>query len=221
MTARTNSEWLHDLRMTDNVQAAALNDLRVHLTRATEFYLQRRESQLRGLDDAERRQLSEDIVQDALVRVLNHLDSFRGESRFTTWAGKFAVHAAAAELRRARWRNISLDATPGDSDEGDLGQFLTEPGQLSPARRAAQDQAWRAVQDALAEDLTARQREALMAIVVDGRPVPEVAKKLATTQNALYKLVFDARARLRRALSGRGWTVSDILDQFDPSCATC
>ncbi len=221
MTGRTNDEWLTDLQASGGVQAHALTDLRIHLSRATDFYLQRREAQLRGLDDSERRQLGEDIVQDAIVRVLHHLDSFRGESRFTTWAGKFAVHAAAAELRRARWRNVSLDATPDDSDAGDLGQFLTEPNQVSPDRRAAQDQAWRAVQDALAEDLTARQREALVAIVVDGRPVAEVARKFATTQNALYKLVFDARARLRRALSGRGWSVTEILDQFDPACATC
>ncbi len=221
MTTRTNSEWLTDLQAGGCVQASALTDLRVHLSRATDFYLQRRENQLRGLDVAERRQLSEDIVQDAIVRVVNHLDSFRGESRFTTWAGKFAVHAAAAELRRARWRNVSLDATPDDSDDGGLGQFLTEPNQVGPDRQAAQGQAWRAVQEALAEDLTARQREALMAVVVDGRPVAEVASKFATTQNALYKLIFDARARLRRALRGRGWSVSEILDQFDPACATC
>lgn len=218
---RTNNEWISDLRQTGQRQASALKDLRAQLTRATDFYLQRRESLLRGLDDAERRQLSEDIAQDAIVRVLHHLDSFRGESRFTTWASKFAVHAAAAELRRARWRNVSLDATPEDSDDGELGQFLTAPGQTGPERQAQRDQAWVAVQDALAYDLTARQREALMAIVVDGRPVAEVADKLATTQNALYKLVFDARARLRRAMSGYGWSVSDVLDTFDPACATC
>lgn len=221
MRVRTNADWVSELKMNGARQASALVELRAHLTRATEFYLQRRDSHLRGLDDTERRQLAEDIVQDAIVRVVAHLDSFRGESRFTTWAGKFAVHAAAAELRRARWRNVSLDATPDDADDGDLGQFLTEPGQAGPERRAAQDQAWDAVRDALQHDLTVRQREALMAIVVDGRPVAEVANKLSTTQNALYKLVFDARVRLRRALTGNGWSVSDILDQFDPACATC
>ncbi len=221
MLARTNAEWIEDLRASGPQQAAALNDLRAHLSRATDFYLQRRESHLRGLDDAERRQLSEDIVQDAIVRVIHHLDSFRGESRFTTWAGKFAVHAAAAELRRARWRNVSLDATPDHAEDGELGQFLTEPGQAGPDRMAARAQAWSAVRTALDKDLTARQREALIAIVVDGRPVAEVAKKLATTQNALYKLVFDARARLRRSLVGRGWSVSEVLDTFDPACTTC
>ena len=221
MRVRTNADWISELKMDGARQASALTELRVHLTRATDFYLQRRESHLRGLDEAERRQLAEDIVQDAIVRVIAHLDSFRGESRFTTWASKFAVHAAAAELRRARWRNVSLDATPDDADDGGLGPFLTEAGQIGPARRAAQHQAWDAVRDALARDLTVRQREALMAIVVDGRPVAEVANKLSTTQNALYKLVFDARVRLRRALSGYGWSVTDILDQFDPACATC
>ena len=221
MRVRTNADWISELKSSGTCQAGALVDLRGHLARATDFYLQRRESHLRGLDQTERRQLTEDIVQDAMVRVLAHLDSFRGESRFTTWAGKFAVHAAAAELRRARWRNVSLDATPDDAEDGELGQFLTESGQMGPDRRAAQDQAWDAVRDALHNDLTVRQREALMAIVVDGRPVAEVANKLSTTQNALYKLVFDARARLRRALSGSGWSVNDILDTFDPACATC
>lgn len=221
MSNRTNTEWIDDLSATGRRQAKAISDLRNHLTRATEFYLQRREGHLRGLDGSEQRQLTEDIVQDALVRVLNHLDSFRGESRFTTWAGKFAVHAAAAELRRARWRNVSLDATPDDAEDGELGQFLTEPGQIAPERLAAQDQAWSAVRAALTDQLTARQREALMAVVVDGRPVPEVASRLATTQNALYKLVFDARARLRRALLGSGWSVSDVLDTFDSACPTC
>jgi RNA polymerase sigma-70 factor, ECF subfamily len=221
MRTRTNSEWLTELRSTGPRQAPAITDLRGHLSRATDFYLQRRDSHLRGLDDTERRQLAEDIVQDALLRVLSHLDSFRGESRFTTWAGKFAVHAAAAELRRARWRNVSLDATPDNADEGELGQFLTEPGQTGPERLAARDQAWSAVRNALDHDLTARQREAIMAVVIDGRPVAEVAGKLSTSQNALYKLVFDARVRLRRALSSYGWSVSDVLDQFDPACATC
>jgi RNA polymerase sigma-70 factor, ECF subfamily len=205
MRTRTNSEWLIELQSDGPRQAPAITDLRGHLSRATDFYLQRRDSHLRGLDETERRQLAEDIVQDALLRVLNHLDSFRGESRFTTWAGKFAVHAAAAELRRARWRNVSLDATPDNADEGELGR----------------DQAWTAVRNALDYDLTARQREAIMAVVIDGRPVAEVAGKLSTSQNALYKLVFDARVRLRRALSSYGWTVSDVLDQFDPACATC
>lgn len=221
MAIRTNTEWLDDLRSTGPRQAAALTDLRAHLSRATDFYLQRRDSHLHGLDETERQQLREDIVQDALVRVVNHLDSFRGESRFTTWAGKFAVHAAAAELRRARWRNVSLDAAPDSADDGELGQFLTQPGQTGPERLAARDQAWTVVQSALDKDLTARQREALMAIVVDDLPVAEVARKLATTHNALYKLVFDARARLRRSLSRYGWSVSDILDQFDSACATC
>ncbi|MFN8473177.1 MAG: sigma-70 family RNA polymerase sigma factor [Anaerolineae bacterium] len=221
MSARTNNEWLSDLQSVGPRQDRALIDLRNHLARATEFYLQRREGQLRGLDQTEQRQLVEDVAQDALVRVLDHLDSFRGESRFTTWAAKFAVHAAAAELRRARWRNVSLDAAPEDNDEGELGLFLTEPGVVAPERLAAQDQAWDAVQSALDMGLTERQREALVAVIVDGRPVPEVARKLKTTQNALYKLVFDARARLRRSLQGYGWSVTDVLDTFDSACPTC
>ena len=76
----------------------ALADLRHLVSRGLHFALVNRVEESR-LDD-----LVEDFSQDALLRIMENLDSFRGESKFITWATKVAVRVAYSELRRKRWK---------------------------------------------------------------------------------------------------------------------
>lgn len=109
MKTRTNTEWLHDLKSSGPEQARAIEDLRAYLLRAAQYSLNRQRSELGGLPPAELEQLAEDCAQDALVAILKHLDEFRWESKFTTWAYKFAVNIALNAGRREIWKHVSLD----------------------------------------------------------------------------------------------------------------
>ncbi|MBN1815554.1 MAG: hypothetical protein JXA14_27220, partial [Anaerolineae bacterium] len=105
MADRTNQEWLDALR--GSGREDALSDLRVLLVRGLR----------RALPDVPEQNL-EDFAQEALLKILAGLDSFRGESRFTTWAFKIAIHEAFTELRRRRWKNVSLQDLVAKYDEG-------------------------------------------------------------------------------------------------------
>ena len=105
MSDRTNEEWLDDLQSEGERRRLALEDLRERLRRGLYFYLSRDRSDLSDRSPDDINQMAEDFAQDALLKVLDNLDTFRGESRFTTWAAKIAVRVALSELRRVRWRS--------------------------------------------------------------------------------------------------------------------
>jgi RNA polymerase sigma-70 factor (ECF subfamily) len=156
----------------------------------------------------------EDFVQDALLRILDKLDTFRGESLFTTWAQKIAVRVAFTELRRQRWKDISLqDLLPEDSFDF-TPTILADPSP-DPEQRASQTMLAEMVQNMLDEDLTERQRTAMMAIMVGGMPIEEVAQRMDTNRNALYKLIHDARKRLQQSLLEKGMTPQEVLAAFE------
>ncbi|MGE5139920.1 MAG: sigma factor, partial [Rudaea sp.] len=99
MKQRTNEEWLHDLRAEGPEQQEAINDLREYLLRAVLYFFSQNPGELRGLARAEIEQVAQDLAQDALLTILNHLDEFRGESKFTTWAYRFAINMSLVEAR--------------------------------------------------------------------------------------------------------------------------
>lgn len=207
MPKRTNEEWLADLR--SDAPDEALNDLRVVLLRGLNAALSSR-------GDVAPTDL-EDFAQDALLKIMAALDSFRGESRFTTWAQKIGVRVAFTELRRMRWRDWSLDRMI-DGEMGEKGDFtptiLIDPAH-SPEEQAVQRMVMDAVQRTLNEKLTERQRIALVAVKVEGAPLEEVAQRMDTNRNALYKLLYDARQRLKRELMDTGLDVDEILATFE------
>jgi RNA polymerase sigma-70 factor (ECF subfamily) len=206
MQPRTNSEWLTDLRGQEQNQAIA--DLREVLVRGLTYALSNR------VNSADLNALVEDFVQDALLRILDKLDTFRGESLFTTWAQKIAVRVAFTELRRQRWKDISLqDLLPEDSFDF-TPTILADPSP-DPEQRASQTMLAEMVQNMLDEDLTERQRTAMMAIMVGGMPIEEVAQRMDTNRNALYKLIHDARKRLQQSLLEKGMTPQEVLAAFE------
>jgi len=204
---RTNEEWLEDLRGPE--QDEALTDLRSTLTRGLRFALINRVPH-NQLDE-----LVEDFVQVALVKILQNLDTFRGESRFTTWAQKIAVRVALTELRRQRWKDISIeDLLPEDGSGDFTPAILTDPG-ASPEEETLRASMMETVQRLIMEELTERQREAMLAVMVGGMPLEEVAQRMGTNRNALYKLMHDARQRLQKRLAAEGLSPQEVLAAFE------
>ena len=204
MQTRTNSEWLNDLRGPD--QDRAIEDLRKVLKRGLIYSLSSRiKTDLETQVD--------DFVQDSILRILDKLDTFRGESRFTTWAQKVAVRVAFTELRRQRWKDISLeDLMPEDS--GDFTPLVLADPSPNPEKRATQTILTEMIETMLKEDLTDRQRTAMMAIMKGGMPLEEVALRMDTNRNALYKLLHDARKQMRKGLLEKGLTTQEVIEAF-------
>jgi RNA polymerase sigma-70 factor (ECF subfamily) len=201
MTDRTNREWLDAL--SDDGQEEAMSALRAVLRRGLRFAL----AQRHGVTEAD----IEDFVQDAQVKILSSLASFRGESRFTTWAQKIAVHVGLSELRRRRWRDLSLEEMTGN---GDYVPDILSDQESGPEQLAIQQELLALVRLVIAEELTERQRQALLATQVRGVPLALVAEKMGTTRNALYKLLHDARAKLKQRILARGLTAEELLEAF-------
>lgn len=213
MRERSNEQWLIDLAGAPDVEAGALEDLRRWLNKRLFFYLRGR-SDLDGQEDQEVEALADDFTQEALLQIRANLDQFAGRSKFTTWASKIAVNVALAELRRARWRDFSLDQLVDDAEA--TPAFLMEGSdRAAPATSAVQAEALQAIAAAINEELTPRQRAAVIALTVQGVPPDVVAEQLDTNPNALYKLLYDARKRLRARLAARGYTVEEILGLFE------
>lgn len=210
--ARTNEEWLDALRADGRRRDLALLELREYLLRAVLVYLTRHRSDLAVFDYQELRQFAEDWAQQSLIQVLDSLDSFRGDSKFTTWAYRVAVNLAAAELRRKRWENLSLEGlTESESPDIGLREDTSAPAPESTVTRA---QVWASIESVIENDLTERQRTALTQIVLEGVPVEVVADQLHTNRNNIYKIVHDARRKLKRGLEARDWTEDEILRAF-------
>jgi RNA polymerase sigma-70 factor (ECF subfamily) len=202
VTGRTNDEWLESLARAGPARDGAVAELREVLRRGLGKALRGHP----GADDA----FLEDIAQDAVLKVLDGLPSFRGSSRFTTWAIAVAVRVAFSELRRARWRDISLD---GLTEDGLVREPVTQP---AAAARAERDELIALMRRVMNTDLTDRQRFLLVA-ELDGVPQAELAARLGLNRNALYKLGHDARQKLKRGLLAAGVTEDDVRDVFEIS----
>src|SRR5690242_4335852 len=192
-------EWLRGLRASGPEREEAIDRLHALLLRAARFEVNRRRPahpHLRGddLDD-----IAHHAADDALVSILARLDDFRGASRFTTWAYKFALLETAVKLRKRAWqgREIPLD------DEGWRG-FAA--GTLGPSGAAEQNELMEVVQEGIGE-LTPHQRRVLVALTLNGVPIDVLADRLGTTRGALYKTLHDARKSLRAFVAARGLEV--------------
>lgn len=202
MKERTNEEWLVALRGPERDEAIA--DLRTVIVRGLKVTFGGR---VRGLNET-----AEDFAQDALIRVLNNLDSFRGESRFTTWAQRVAVRVAYTELRRRRWRDVSLQEVIERHEKGGRNAGALTDQMSSPERETARKMMVETLQRFIAEELTERQREAMVAVMFGGMPLGEAARRMETNRNALYKLLHDARKKLKRRIEAEGLSPQEVLE---------
>lgn len=213
MRQRTNEEWLHELASTGQEQAVAIADLRTYLLRAALYTFSRHRSDLgqRTYDEIE--PLAEDCAQEALVAILKHLHEFRGDSQFTTWAYKFAVNLALVTARHERWKSVSLDQLLDETEVTDW-PIRDKSTAVDPDRPALREEVWTALRDTINHDLTDRQRQVLKAMVFDDVPMDEVVRHLGTNRNAVYKLLHDARRRLKARLEARGFDAAEMIGLF-------
>lgn len=212
---RTNQEWLQDLNAGRSRQEAAIADLRDLLLRAALYFFSRNPGDLQRLDRDEIVQRAEDCAQDALIAVLDHLPDFRGDSKFTTWAYKFAINKAMMAARRERWKGVSLDEL-SSSNEGHALEWLMQDKSegTTPEQSAMQGEIQAILLDMIENDLTERQRRVLVMMVFKEVPLDEVVRHLGTNRNAVYKLLHDTRRKLKSGLQARGFDVEETLTLF-------
>jgi RNA polymerase sigma-70 factor (ECF subfamily) len=214
LTERTNEEWVLDLQSPER-QTEALDDLRARLQRSILYYLSQERSDLRDLALSEIEEMARDLAQDATLRVLENLDAFRGESRFTTWANKIAIRVAISEMRRARYRDFSLETLTADNDFVSATANLVGEAPPNPETAAERDNVMTILEEALRHALTPRQYQALVAVALNDVPMDTVAEQLGTNRNALYKLIHDARRKLRAHLEEQGLSTTYLMSLFE------
>jgi RNA polymerase sigma-70 factor (ECF subfamily) len=188
-----SQEWLRELRDPATREDAATR-LHALLLRAARFEVARRRRSLGHVQPGDVDDLATQAADDALVAILAKLDTFRGASRFTTWAYKFALLEAAVKVRRRAWQGheITIDdeawtrITAAGGDELETQELLA------------------AIAEAVPRCLTEHQRRVLTALALDGVPVDVLAERLDTTRGALYKTLHDARRKLRAELEREG-----------------
>lgn len=210
MTTRTNEAWLADLHSQGDTRNKALEDLRAIIQKGLPYALSRWLSP----DQPQFNALVEEVTQETLLRVLDQLDTFEGRSQFTTWVHKIAVRIALTELRRKRWRDSSLDELTENEDAPPPPGLLAD-SQAGPETSAERADMLTRVRRIIEEELTDRQRQALILLGVQDTPIEDAAKKLKTNRNALYKLLHDARLRLRTRLAREEIAPHEVLSLFE------
>ena len=190
-------EWLRGLRADGRERDDAVARLHELLLRAARFECARRRPALPHLRGNDLDDIANQAADDALVSVLARLDSFRGASRFTTWAYKFALLEAAVKLRRRAWQGREIPLEP------ETWNIFSSAG-IEPDASVEQSELIDALQCAIADVLTPHQRRVLVALALNGVPIDVLAERLNTTRGALYKTLHDARRKLRRHLEAIG-----------------
>jgi RNA polymerase sigma-70 factor (ECF subfamily) len=199
-----------------DVRDAAIDALRERLQRGLYYYLSHERSDLARYTSEELTQMAQDFAQDAVLRVLDNLQTFRGDSQFVTWAMKIAARIAVSELRRARYRDFSLEDLTSPEGEQILNLEAFTSTQLPAPERSTERQDFiRILNRAFNEILTERQRIALEAVTLRGIPMDTVAEQMGTNRNALYKLLHDARKKLKTYLEEQeGLSMDYVMGLF-------
>ena len=199
-----NRAWLEALRAHGHRREEAIARLHALLLRAARYEVARRAAGLAHLRGNDLDDLALQSADDALVAVLGKLDEFRGQSRFTTWAHKFAILEAAVNLRRRAWQGKEIPLEPEAWRQ--LGD-----GRPPPQAAAEQHQLLKEVRAVVDGELTPHQREVLVAVALNEVPIDVLAQRLNTTRGALYKTIHDARRKLQSRLESAGHDVDASL----------
>jgi RNA polymerase sigma-70 factor (ECF subfamily) len=187
-------EWLRSLRGSEQERRDAVARLHAVLLRAARFEVARRRPAMPHLRGGDLDDIAVQAADDALVAVLRRLDDFRGASRFTTWAYKFALLEAGVKLRKRAWQGREVPLEPE-------GWALFSGAGLTPTEEAEQSELVAALKQGIDQALTPHQRRVLVALALNGVPIDVLAERLGTNRNALYKTLHDARQRLRKYLA--------------------
>jgi RNA polymerase sigma factor (sigma-70 family) len=195
---RENYRWVQALAAVGPRREAACSELYPLLLRIGRAEARRR-APLLQLDGPELEDIARQAAADALMAICERLDRFRGEARFTTWASKFVIFNVATKMNRHFWRRHEV---PYDQEDWSRLASRFDP---SPEDQAQVREFAAAVSSAVDESLSDRQRLVFVATVLNGMPIDVLANELGSTHNALYKVLFDARKKLRAALVAGGY----------------
>jgi len=192
--------WLSALRDSGPRREDAVARLHKLLYRAARFEVNRRRAGLPHLRGGDFDDLAAQSADDALMAILGKLDQFRGDSRFTTWAYKFALLEAAVKVRRRAWQGREVPLEP------DAWELFAD-AHASPHADAERGELFAELRNAITDHLTPHQREVLVSVTLNGVPIDVLAERLNTTRGALYKTLHDARQKLRAHLASEGLSV--------------
>ena len=192
-----SGDWIEALSGTGRQKQEAVERLHALLLRASRFEIGRRRDALGAARSGELDDLAVQAADDAMMAIMRKLDTYRGESRFTTWAYKFALLEAGVKVRRRAWQGREVPL------EDESWARLPDRGS-SPGEDAETTELMGAVRDAIADSLTLHQRRVLVAVTLNDVPIDVLAERLATTRGALYKTLHDARRKLRTRLAEDG-----------------
>ncbi len=204
----SNEEWVELL--TEPADERAVAELRKYL-------IQGLKPALSKYVDRELDQFVEDVAQDALLKVLEYVHTFRGESKLTTWAMKIAVREGLTVLRRKRWDNISIEDLNGPNVDDHSREIFSETfssDSPSPELSTAQKMMLEKVHDIIENVLTDKQRKVITALMIHDLPITVVADQMNTNRNNLYKLVYDARKKLKNEFELQGIDPEEMLNQI-------
>jgi len=199
MPTPTEIPWLDRLRADGAARETAVAELHELMLKGARFEVERRAAELPHLRGGDLEDLAHQAADDALMAVLRKLDDFRGESRFTTWAYKFALLEAAVKVRRRAWQGREVPL------EEEAWSRLAAAG--SATRPAEDAELLTALREEIEGGLTPRQREVLVAVALNGVPIDVLAERLGSNRGALYKNLHDARRTLRECLAARGFPI--------------
>jgi RNA polymerase sigma-70 factor, ECF subfamily len=202
-----SADWLHRLSAREGAQRQrAERELHARLVRIALAEVSRRSAST-PVNGPELTDVAHQAADDAMLAILAKLTGFRGESRFTTWAYRFVILEVSSKLGRHYWRNppVTLDAAQWERLPDRLGidpeQHAESAGILAEVRRVVED------------ELTAHQRRVFVAVVVDGIPLDALAARMNLQRNTIYKVIFDARRKIRRALAANGYLENPGLER--------
>jgi RNA polymerase sigma-70 factor, ECF subfamily len=199
-------DWLDSFQAESPRRDEAIASLHALLLRAARFEAARRRPMLPHLRGDELDDIALEAADDALISVLARLDDFRGASRFTTWAYKFALLETAVKLRKRAWQGRELPLEP------ETWSVFSSDG-LRPDEEAEQSELLKALQCAIDEVLTPHQRRVLVALTLNEVPIDVLAERLSTTRGALYKALHDARRKLRKHLTDSGLGLETLVEE--------
>jgi len=195
--------WIAALRGTGAERERALAQLHDLLLRAARFEAGRRRAALSYVRGEELDDIAMQAADDALVAVLAKLDDFRGASRFTTWAYKFALLEAGVKLRRRAWQGREVVLAPES-----WGAFAQQGGSAQAA--VEQIELLEKLREAVETLLTPHQRQVFVALALNEVPIDVLAERMDSNRGALYKTLHDARRKLRRELAASGLVEPEI-----------
>jgi RNA polymerase sigma-70 factor (ECF subfamily) len=214
MKIRTNQEWIAELTSAGSSQAEAIKDLSHLLLGAAVQTFSHSLNDFQAWSNEEKLRLAEDCAQDALLAILDRLGEFRGDSQFTTWAFKFAINISLAYARRETWKHVPLKSLVEDLETGEWLPTLERVSSKDPGLPVLRKEIYLAIREAVQEELTPKQRRVLKLIVFDQVPMDVVVQHLGTNRNAVYKLLHDARQKIKKHLLTCGFDPEEALILF-------